>query len=199
MTRFLSITGLLFVSHFSLGAQQLSNWTAQFDPCLESGELAKHDRMEIGVWMNTSNVALVAEFSRAMDFWAGILDMTWRRRNTRECSIQVIDGAQSLFISDVIAARAQFVDRKLFYGWIAFNPKCRLSGTEAYITAVHELGHMLGLPHNPNPKSIMYFLNSEYPPLLDKSDIACLRKRHKLRNPSVAVVTSASRFRPPPS
>ncbi|MGA8594509.1 MAG: matrixin family metalloprotease [Bryobacteraceae bacterium] len=191
MNRFLSITGLLFVCHFSLGAQELSNWTAQTAPCLESRELAKHDRMEIGVWMNTSNVALVAEFSRAMDFWANFLDMSWHERNTPDCAIQVVDGSHSLFLSDIIAARAQLVDRKLFYGWIAFNPKCRLSDVEAYLTAIHEIGHTLGLPHNPNPKSVMYFLNPEYPPLLDKSDIAYLRKRHKLRDASAAAAQLA--------
>jgi Matrixin len=153
--------------------------------------------MEIGVWMNTSNAALAAEFSHAMDFWADILDMTWHERNRPDCSIQVVDGSQSLFVSDVIAARTQLVDRKLFHGWIAFNPKCRLSNVETYLTAIHEIGHTLGLPHNPNPKSVMYFLNPEYSPLLDKSDIACLAKHHKLRNPSVAPATLASRFKLP--
>jgi len=142
--------------------------------------------MEIGVWINTSNVALAAGFRHAMDFWASVLDMRWHEVDTTRCSIQVVDGSPSLFRNDTVAARSQLLDRTLFHGWIAFNPKCRLSGIDIYLTAIHEVGHMLGLQHNPNPKSIMYFLNPEDPPLLDETDLASLARWHKVRTSSAA-------------
>lgn len=179
---FLSIASILFAYHPTLIAQALSNWTANTDPCQQSTELAKHDHMEIAVWMNSSNAALVIRFSHALDFWADILDMTWHIRNDSTCSIQIVDGDKSLFSSDVIAARSQFIDKKLFQGSIAFNPRCRMNTVDIYVTAIHEIGHVLGLRHNPNPNSVMYFLNPEYPPSLDKSDLASLVKHHKVRN-----------------
>jgi hypothetical protein len=144
--------------------------------------------MELSVWLNTSNPLLAAEFRRAMNFWAAVLDMAWHERNTPQCSIQVIDGSSALFTDDTMAARSQFTDRTNFHGWIAFNPKCRLTSTEMYLAAIHEVGHMLGLEHNPNPRSIMYFLDPDEPPTLDNRDLASLGKRHKLRNSRTATV-----------
>jgi hypothetical protein len=66
-------------------------------------------------------------------------------------------------------------------------PRCRLTSTETYLIAVHEIGHMLGLEHNPNPNSIMYFLDPDEPPTLDNRDLTSLCKRHKLRNSCSAI------------
>lgn len=194
MNRVLCLAGLLAIGGPALTAQRLTNWVAQSDPCDASTELLKHSHMEIGVWMNTSNRTLVAEFHRAMDFWAEVLDMSWHEQNTPQCSIQVVDGSPSLFANNAIAARSQFVDRRNFHGWIAFNPQCRLNGADLYVTAIHEIGHMLGLEHNLNPKSVMYFLNPEDPPLLDNEDLACLARRHKLRAPLAAANVKLREF-----
>lgn len=161
--------------------QRSSNWVGHFKPCDRRSELLKHGYMELGVFLNTSNPVVAAEFSRAMKFWSGVLDMTWHEENSLNCSIQVVDGSPTLFKNDTIAARSQFVDGAKFHGWIAFNPRCRLSSVEVYLTAIHEIGHMLGLEHNRNPKSVMYFLNPEDPPTLDRRDLAFISSRHKLR------------------
>ena len=147
--------------------------------------------MDIGVWVNTSDAVLTAEFRHALDFWANVLDMTWHEEDTPQCSVQVAYGGPSLFNNDVVAARSQFVDGQNFHGWIAFNPKCKLSRTDTYLTAIHEFGHMLGLRHNPNPKSIMYFLDPDDPPLLDPKDHTCLIARHKVRDPEATLKASA--------
>src|ERR1700741_2135059 len=119
--RIIWIAAIVLMFHAGLAAQQLRNWVAHIEPCEQSRDLAKHDHMELGVWMNTSNSALELEFGRALDFWSHIVDLAWHKRNSSECAIQVVDGSSSLFTTDLIAARSQLVDRQLFNGWIAFN------------------------------------------------------------------------------
>jgi len=43
------------------------------------------------------------------------------------------------------------------------------------------LGHLLGLAHNPNSSSVMYFLRLDGPVFLDAADLSALATRHKLR------------------
>lgn len=185
----------LLLSSSGLLAQRVrkeNNRVVHTEPCVQSSELRKHDHMDLGVWLNTSNPSLATEFRHAMDFWAAVLDMTWHETNTTPCSIQVIDGGSALFTNETMAARSQFADRANFHGWIAFNPRCRLSVGEMYLASIHELGHMLGLEHNPNPKSIMYFMDPEEPPMLDSRDLGYLSKRHRLRKNSAALLSSVT-------
>ena len=44
-----------------------------------------------------------------------------------------------------------------------------------------EIGHVLGLQHNANATSVMYFLNLEGVDWLDPTDLAALATHHKLR------------------
>ena len=69
----------------------------------------------------------------------------------------------------------------MFQGWIAFNPKVILSGSERYLVSVHELGHLLGLRHDPNVSSVMYFVRVDGPVFLDSADLASLGAHHTLR------------------
>jgi hypothetical protein len=106
--------------------------------------------------------------------------MEWHSVNGRECAIQVVDGPRRLFAS-AQSARAQFPTAQSFQGWIAFNPRMTLPANELFTTAVHEIGHLLGLPHSANPSSVMYFLYLDGPVCLDSADLSALAARHKLR------------------
>ena len=196
MNLILRITAVLVICHCGLTAKAASNWTGEFEPCHRSSELSKHDHMEIGVWINISDGVLRTEFRRAMDFWAEVLDMSWYEQDTSECAIQVLFGDPSLFSNDAIAARSQFVDKRHFHGWIAFNPNCRERDVDMYLVAIHEIGHMMGLQHNSDLDSIMFFLNPRDPPLLDATDLTALKKRHKLREAVSAHADTAHRVTP---
>src|SRR5262249_49739115 len=81
-------------------------------------------------------------------------------------------------------ARAQLPNRAAYQGWIAFNTKVALPKREQYLVAVHELGHVLGLPHNPNSRSVMYYLRLDGQTVLASADLAALAVRHKTRRPA---------------
>jgi len=115
-----------------------------------------------------------------MSFWAEVLDMEWHTESGRACAVQVVDGHAGLFASAQLA-RAQFPTARSFQGWIAFNPRMTLPANELFTTAVHEIGHLLGLPHSANPSSVMYFLYLDGPVCLDSADVSALAARHKLR------------------
>jgi hypothetical protein len=145
--------------------------------------------MDLGVRFSTSNQNVAAEFGRAMNFWATILDMNWHEENGRNCAVQVLDGSPALFKPAEIA-RAQFPGSPTFQGWIAFNPRASVSSEELFLTAVHELGHLLGLSHSNSVSSVMYFLRLDGPAFLDDADVAALVSRHKLRVIAMPPVSS---------
>ena len=97
--------------------------------------------------------------------------------------MELSDGARDLFEPNPnnMVARSQFPDRRHFQGWIVFNPAVTLTPAESYRISVHEIGHMLGLKHNPNTRSLMYDLDLECSVELDAADLASLRAHHKLR------------------
>jgi|SRR5579875_1400654 len=164
--------------------QPPSNWTGDFAPCNSRTELLKRGHMDLGVRTSTSNPILAAQFRRAMEFWTRIVDMSWHADNTSLCSIQLVDGNSAILKNEVVA-RSQFIDWGNFQGWIAFDPYAPLTGEEMYLTAVHEIGHMLGLKHNPNPSSVMYYLDLRQYEVLDRVDLSALSSRHKLRVSSI--------------
>ncbi len=176
----------------SFADQRTANWTGPYTSCDQHAELLKHEPMDIGVKFSTTSPELQEEFRRALSFWSQVLDMKWHEDKTSSCSIQLVDGTPEI-LKRTIVARSQFTDWDNFQGWIAFNPTAQLTRLELYLTAVHELGHMLGLKHNPNSHSVMYYLDLEGPEYLDASDLAALASRHKLRSgihPGLAVVTN---------
>jgi hypothetical protein len=165
------------------GGETSANWSANYPPCNRHSELLKQGHMDLGVRVATANLFLAEKFRRAMDAWARILDLDWHEDNTQNCSIQVLDGARDLFQPNpqLIVARAQLPDRLDFQGWIAFNPAQTLDETELYRISVHEIGHMLGLQHSSNVRSVMYGLDLEGLEWLDPTDLAALAAHHKLR------------------
>ncbi len=173
--------GLLFAGLAT--AETIANWRANFPPCKQHSELLKRGPMNLGVRIATANPVLAEEFRAAMDFWAKILDLEWHEETTRNCSVEVIDGERWLFEPEpeYMAARSQLPDRRGFEGWIAFNPTVPLSRMESYRISVHEIGHILGLRHSTNVKSLMYGFDLDDSQSLDQADLASMASRHKLR------------------
>ena len=174
----------------SFADQRTVNWTGPYSACNQHGELLKHQAMEIGVKFSTSNPELEQQFRQALTFWSEVLDMKWHEDDSSSCSLQLVDGTPDI-LKHTIVARSQFTDWDNFQGWIAFNPTAELTHTELYLTAVHEIGHMLGLKHNPNARSVMYYLDLEGQEYLDATDLALLASRHKMRlhiRPGIPVV-----------
>ena len=173
-------------------ADRSGDWTGDYAPCDRHDEVLNRGRLDLGVRFSTGDRELAAEFARAMDFWATVLDMDWHVEEGRHCAIQLIDGDPGLF-KPAESARSQFPGAASFQGWIAFNPRPLPAG-EMFLTAVHEIGHLLGLSHSRNPSSIMYFLSLEGPVSLDSDDLAALSARHRLRTSAGPI---AARIIPP--
>jgi hypothetical protein len=134
------------------------------------------------VRISTSNPVLAQQFARALDFWTGVLDLDWHEVDSADCSMQVVDGTPELFTRcGCISARSQFPDRPGFEGWIAFNPALKSNKQEMFLDSVHEIGHMLGLPHNPDELSVMFFFELEKSASLDAADLEALAAHHRLR------------------
>ncbi len=172
------LPGLTFPVAFA--DQRPTNWNGNFTPCNQRSELLKNGIMDLGVKISTSNPLLAREFRLAMNFWAQVLDMRWHEEDSDSCSVQLVDGTPAILMNSIVA-RSQFTEWDNFQGWIAFNPRAPLSQVEMFLTAVHEIGHMLGLKHNPSAKSVMYYLDLEGTEVLDQYDMATLASRHKLR------------------
>jgi hypothetical protein len=182
------VTGVLNLVFLLLAANNHStanvpapNWGGQYAPCKRHPDLLSRGHLNLGVRISTANSALAGQFERAMEFWKGVVDLDWRQVDSEECSIQLVDGEPDLFDSSGIAARSQFPDRPEFQGWVAFNPGTKLTEHEMFIVSVHEIGHLLGLAHNPSGSSVMYFLRLDGQESLDSSDLNALADRHKLR------------------
>lgn len=176
-----------------LAAEPLANWTADYPRCNHRSELLKRGPLDLGVRFNTVNVTLAKQFRNAMDFWSSVLDLAWHEDSTETCAMEVVDGESALFepTPHNMVARSQFPDRRDFQGWIVFNPAVTLTPAEAYRISVHEIGHMLGLKHSSNSRSVMYDIDLECSQELDQSDIAALKTHHKLRQ---AVITENINF-----
>jgi predicted Zn-dependent protease len=158
-----------------------ANWSANYPPCNRHSELLSQGHMDLGVRLATANQILAQQFRHAMDTWASILDLDWHEDDTQNCSIQLVDGERQLFQPAAVAARSQLPDRLYFDGWIAFNPGQTLSEIELYRISLHEIGHVLGLQHSSNARSIMYSFNLDDQDWLDRADLAALAEHHKLR------------------
>jgi hypothetical protein len=169
----------LFCGICSLGQQLPSR--IRPDGCTTSWELLKYSAMDLGVRLATSNPELALQFQNAMNFWAGVIDMRWHLDDSSGCSIELVDGKADLF-TDSTVARAHLAEESGLAAWIAFNPKAPLTDQELYCTAAHEIGHLIGLEHNPNVASLMYYTNGAQSDRLDETDLQNISERHKLRD-----------------
>jgi hypothetical protein len=169
----------------SFADQRTANWTGDFPPCNQRSELLKRDPMNLGVKIATSNPVLAHEFRQALDFWTQVVDMNWHEDESDSCAMQLVDGTPAILKTSIVA-RSQFTEWGNFQGLIAFNPKAPLTNAELYLTAVHEIGHMLGLKHNPSVRSVMYYLDLEGTEVLDQIDLTTLAERHKLKVASLS-------------
>jgi hypothetical protein len=188
---------LLLAASFGIADASPQNWGGNYPPCNRHYDVLSREHVDLGVRISTSNAALARQFEHAMEFWSGVVDLEWHEEDSQNCSIQLVDGAPVLFKSAgscaCISARSQIPNLPAFQGWIAFNPDAKLTEREMFKISVHEIGHLLGLPHNPSGSSVMFFFGLDGSESLDAADLDALASRHKLR-PGIlerGVVTTA--------
>ncbi len=180
---------LLPAAGYGVSEAASANWSGRYSPCNRHTDLLNSQHVDLGVRILTSNPLLAEQFARAMEFWSGVLDIDWHEEASDDCAIQVVDGTPSLFdFCMCLSARAQSPDQPAFQGWIAFNPRMKLSKEEMFLDSVHEIGHLLGLQHNPNETSVMFYFGMEKVVSLDAADLRSLSMRHQLRQSLAAVV-----------
>jgi hypothetical protein len=167
---------------FGVSAAAPANWGGSYAPCSRHSDLLRRQHMDLAVRISTSDAVLAQQFERAMNFWAGVLDLEWHETDSEDCAIQLVDGTPLLFdFCACMSARSQLPDRPAFEGWIAFNPRLKLTKQQMFLDSVHEIGHLLGLPHNPSEASVMFSFGEDDAALLDATDLDHLAARHQLR------------------
>lgn len=175
---------LLLLPAIGIADASPPNWGGSYAPCKHHSDLLARDHVNLGVRISTANSALGQQFARAMDFWALVLDVEWHEVDSQDCAVQLVDGTPSLFDFCIcMSARSQLPDRDAFQGWVAFNSRLKLTKHEMFLDSVHEIGHLLGLPHNPDDSSVMFAFELDKDATLDAADLETLSARHHLRFP----------------
>ena len=162
------------------------NWTSADAPCANYDDLLRPVLGDIGVRFDAAE-PWAGAFRWALSFWNTVLASNLHEdKDLNTCAVRIIEGGPDI-LDHTVVARSQIPDWAGFQGKIAVSPEAakHMSRSEMYGTAVHEIGHILGLKHNPSCRSVMYFLNVAGSEALDRDDILELRKHHQLR-PAVA-------------
>jgi hypothetical protein len=132
------------------------NWSTPDQPCANYNDLKKYALGDIGVKIDVSDPAWAAAFRRALVFWNKVLDVNfYEEKNINACALRITDGPLGMF-ADGHTAFAQFTDLDGFEAKIVVLPQVPLSPAGKFVNAVHEIGHIVDLKHNPDPKSVMY-------------------------------------------
>src|SRR5580658_2150577 len=132
------------------------NWSTSDKPCANYNDLKKYALGDIGVKIDVSDPAWAAAFRRALVFWNKVLDVNFHEENNiNACALRITDGPLGMF-ADGHTAFAQFTDLDGFEAKIVVLPQVPLSPAGKFVNAVHEIGHIVDLKHNPDPKSVMY-------------------------------------------
>ncbi len=176
------LTGLLAL-WLSFGRERPQpNWTSADAPCAKYDDLRNPVLGDIGVRIDAAQ-PWADEFRRALRFWNTVLAANFHEeKSLNVCAVRIVDGGPAI-LKKLTVARSQLTDRASFRGVIEVSPRAAkfMSSDEMFSTAVHELGHMLGLKHNPSSQSVMFYLNVDGEQVLDSNDISDLNVRHKLR------------------
>ena len=160
-----------------------SNWTSPDAPCAKFDDLRDPLLSDIRVKIDAAE-PWADGFRRALRFWNTVLAANLHEEtNLTICSVRIIDGDPDT-LGHGVSARSQITDRANFTAKIAVNQVAAkdMNSAEIYATAVHEIGHLLGLKHNSDIHSVMYFLVVDGTGVLDGKDILDLSKHHELRS-----------------
>ena len=148
--------------------------TVEAAPCPNASELQRDGHLDLLVHFDTRNAALTIAFKRALNYWAGILDMEWHDVGHRDCVVEVTGTAEDFF-------RLREVARAMPSGWIAFNPDFTLNARQLYVVSIHELAHLFGAPHNRDRRSVMASGDQRGDEILLADDLLSIAQKHKLR------------------
>jgi len=163
------------------------NWTSADAPCAHYDNIRKPTLGNIGIRIDATG-PWAEGFRQALVFWNSVLAANFHEEaNLNACTVRIVDGGPEI-VSKVIVARSQLTERDNFLGKIAVSPAAAkaMSSAELYAAAVHEFGHMLGLKHNANIHSVMYFLDLDGTEGLDSKDVSDLRAHHQLRPAAIS-------------
>ncbi len=159
-----------------------SNWTSADAPCAKYDDLRNRFLGDIGVKIDVAE-PWADGFRRALRFWSTVLAANFHEvTDLNACDVRIINGDPSI-LNHAVIARSQIPGWGNFNGKIAVSAGAakELNSSEIYGTAVHELGHILGLSHNADSRSVMYPLNVDGTEGLDSKDIMDLSRWHELR------------------
>ena len=161
--------------------QARSNWTSPDASCAKYDDLRNFSLGDVGVRIDAAE-PWADGFRRALSFWNTVLAANFHEEaDLNLCAVRIINGSPDIFNAGIVA-RSQLTSWAGFRGEIAVSSAAanQMSSAEIYGAAVHELGHMLGLKHNANIHSVMYFLDIEGTELLDSNDVSDLSRLHEL-------------------
>jgi hypothetical protein len=140
----------------SPSSPKLVNWSTSDKPCANYNDLKRYALGDIGVKIDVSDPAWAAAFRRALVFWNKVLDVNFHEeKNINACALRITDGPLVMF-GGGYTAFAQFTDLDGFEAKIVVLPQVPLSPAGKFVNAVHEIGHIVDLRHNPDPMSVMY-------------------------------------------